>query len=90
MVYPHKFIFYPRLINQSINEDINMPIVESEIWVQIKKLKNNKSAGIDSLTNELLKNCPDILMSIICKYFNLILNTIIVPSDWTKGIIKPI
>ena len=82
--------FDPRSINHGINEEINRPIVELEIRDQIKKLKNNKSAGSDSVTNELIKNSPDLLISTICQYFNLILNTGIVPSDWTKGIIKPI
>ena len=82
--------FDPRSINHSINEEINKPISEIEIGIQMKKLKNNKSAGVDSVTNELLKNCPDSMTKIICKYFNLVLNTGIVPSDWTKGIIKPI
>lgn len=82
--------FDPRKISFDLNEEINKPISESEIWVQIKNLKNNKSAGIDFVTNELLKNCPDSMITIICNYFNLVLNTGIVPSDWTKGIIKPI
>lgn len=82
--------FDPRSINHSINQEINKPIDESEIWVQIKKLKNNKSAGVDSLTNELLKNCPNELVTITGKLFNLILNTGVIPSNWTKGIIKPI
>ena len=82
--------FDPRTVNHSINEEINKPISESEILAQLKKLKNNKSAGIDVVTNELLKNCPGALITIIGQYFNLILNSGFVPSDWTKGIIKPI
>ena len=40
---------------QEINQEINQPISESEIICAIKKLKNNKVSGIDSILNEHIK-----------------------------------
>ena len=50
--------FDPRLIDHSLNEFINEPFSENEILLQLKKLKNNKSAGIHSIINEFLKYSP--------------------------------
>ena len=42
----------------SENKDINMPFTVQEVTAAIKRLKNNKSAGIDGILNEFLKHCP--------------------------------
>ena len=55
-----------------------------------KALKNNKSPGIDNILNEFIKHCPNELISVIVKLFNVILDSGITPSDWTIGIIKPL
>ena len=41
------------------NEDINMPFTVQKVAAAIKRLKNNKSAGIDGILNEFLKHCPN-------------------------------
>ena len=74
----------------TINEDLNSEFSYSDITACIKKLKNNKSSGIDNIINEYLKNCPDSVILLIVKLFNLILKTGIIPTDWCKGLIQPI
>uniref|UniRef100_A0A3Q0SFA9 Reverse transcriptase domain-containing protein n=1 Tax=Amphilophus citrinellus TaxID=61819 RepID=A0A3Q0SFA9_AMPCI len=61
-----------------------------EIKVIIKKLKNNKACGTDNVINEFLKNCPEMMISLIVHLFNLMLETGLVPEDWCTGIVKPI
>ena len=56
----------------------------------ILKHYKNKSPGIDNILNEFIKHCPDELISVIVKFFNVILDSGIIPSDWTIGIIKPL
>lgn len=73
-----------------INEEINQPIIESEIIAATKSLKNNKSAGADNIVNEHLKNTLDIMLPIYKQLFNLILDRGIVPTNWTLGTILPI
>lgn len=75
----------------SINELINAPFEENEIAMQIRNLKNNKACGIDGIRNEFLKHSPNLLVTCTTnKLFNLVLDSGIVPTDWTIGIIRTI
>ena len=65
-------------------------IQEQEILKVIKKLKNNKSPGIDRITNEMIKCTKSYMVPVLKKIFNLILNSGHFPSEWKKGIIVPI
>ena len=69
---------------------LNDEITEREILDAIKGLKNNKSPGLDSVFNEYLKNSPLYLIRILHRLFNLVLDTGIIPENWTIGIIKPV
>ena len=40
--------------------------------------------------NEHLKHCPLELIKVIVKFFNIILHTGTVPSDWCTSMFKPI
>ena len=82
--------FDPCNINHSINERIHQPFTKEEIMSQIKRAKNNKSSGEDQIINEFLKNCPHSVTKLIVKLFNIVLETGIIPTDWTIGLIQPI
>jgi hypothetical protein len=82
--------FDPRKIKHSINEQINVEFSIEEIKEQIANLKANKTCGVDYIINEYIKYCPDDLLKIIVKIFNIVLNSGKIPSDWCLGIIKPI
>ena len=64
--------------------------MESEVIRQIRKLKNNKAPGIDLILNELLKSSTRHIVMLIVRLSNLVLETGIVPSDWSVGLIKPL
>ena len=76
--------------NIGLNDTINVAFTFEEINKHIKSLKNNKSPGIDNILNEFIKHCPNELISVIVKLFNVILDSGIIPSDWTIGLIKPL
>ena len=78
------------LQNEGLNDTINVPFTFEEISDHIKSLKNNKSPGIDHILNEFIKHCPNELILVIVKLFNVILDSGIIPSEWTIGIIKPL
>ena len=61
-----------------------------EILKRIKKLKNNKSAGIDHIKNEFLRKSSSVHIEFYCRFFNLILETGFIPDVWCKGIILPL
>ncbi len=72
------------------NLSFNMPFTESEINNQLPKLKDGKSCGIDNILNEFIKHSPPEMTTLLVHYFNLMLDSSIIPSDWTLGIIIPI
>ena len=82
--------FDPRQINHSINMFINEDISLAEVLTARNKLKNKKACGIDNIINEFIKNCPDNVLALFCKLFNLVLNTGLIPSEWNVGFIIPL
>ena len=72
------------------NELLNSPITEEEICKCIKMLKNNKSSSNDKIINEYLKCTTDIMLPIYVFFFNIVLETGIIPDSWIEGIIRPI
>ena len=72
------------------NEFLNCPFTPNEIDKCIKKLKNAKSSGHDSILNEYLKLTKDSMLPVYVALFNLILETGHVPEQWLTGKIRPI
>ena len=70
--------------------DLDQPISEQEIRNAVKKLKNNKSAYLDRIKNEMIKCIFNILLQAYLKLFNLILKTGIFPKQLCEGLITPI
>ena len=65
-------------------------ITIDEVKEAIHCLKPGKSHGLDLITNEFLKSAPDKLKQTIVTIFNLVLDTGIIPSSWSLGVICPI
>jgi hypothetical protein len=64
-----------------VDEYLDKPIEDGEIYLVLQKLKNNKSPGCDGITNEFLKNLPYEGILAIKKELNLILET----GEWHDG-----
>lgn len=71
-------------------DELNVPISIVEVQKAIKRLKRNKTSGIDLLINEYFISCCDILASHIVDLFNAVLNTGRFPRSWSKGVIVPV
>jgi len=73
-----------------VQDNIEPPILREEFEIALKKLKENKSPGIDNLNEELLKASDgygkDILFEIIGKAYE----TGKIPKDFEKCVIIPI
>ena len=65
-------------------------IPANEVTKAIGKLKFNKSAGNDSIYNEIIKSGSEILSLSLCNLFNLILEKGYFPPKWTVGYKVPI
>ena len=63
---------------------------EEEVRRAVNSLKNNKSAGIDDIHAEHLKNGPSIVLSKIAEILNLIAETGEYPKEIKTGILVPL
>ena len=69
---------------------VNKDISKQEIRKAIDSVKTNKSAGYDSIQNEMLKSGIDIIVPFLNYVFQYLFNNGIFPSDWSKSIIVPV
>ena len=70
--------------------ELDFSITESELTKAISSLKNKKSAGLDAITNEMLKAGQEALKPCLLKLFNNILLSGQYPSSWKVSYIKPL
>lgn len=52
----------------------------------IKSLKLGKSAGMDGVVAEILKCCSHFTTTFLCDLYNIVFNSGIYPSQWSKGV----
>ena len=83
-----KNAFDPRKMHHLIDEEINREFSLAEVKKIICKLKNNKAYCIDSILNEYLKNCPEVVFVTLTRLFNILLLSGVVPTDWCIGLFK--
>lgn len=76
------------LINNSNTMDER--ITPNEINKAISTLKNDKSSSSDKVLNEYIKYSKDKKLPVYVSFFNIILDTGIIPSKWSEGVIIPI
>ena len=57
---------------------------------KIKKMKNNKSPGVDGIPPKLLKEIVEQICTPLAIFFNLSLEEGIVPSEWKEANITPL
>lgn len=70
--------------------NLNERISNEEIQDVANKLKNNKACGSDLVSNEYIKTSLPVLLPILNVLFNKVLDTGIIPEEWSAGIIVPI
>ena len=68
--------------------DFNLSL--NDVKDAISQCKNNKSPGLDGITNELIKNGGQALEISLYKMFLRLRELENVPNEWNKGIIIPI
>ena len=66
---------------------INKVVTSSEVIKAIKKLKNGKAAGEDTIINEVLKTGEFCLVDPIVKLLNLIIQSEKYPAKWARNLL---
>ena len=74
----------------TINNAINQSFTIDEIKSSIKKLKNNKTSGVDNVVNEFFKCVHTDCIQLTVDFLNIVLNTGFVPTEWCLGTIHPL
>ena len=69
---------------------MKVPFKALEIKKAVKKLKNNKSPGIDDVNAEMIKYGPDQIHERIAEVFNEMAKTGEVPEEIVQGILVPL
>ena len=68
----------------------NSEVTEEEILRVVWALKQEKSAGPDSIVSGLFINCIELILPILHKLFNRIFEHGEFPKDWCNSIIVPL
>ena len=71
-------------------EGIHSGFTRKEFDTVIKNLKNAKSAGSDSISNEMLKNSPVIILDLLFRFVNICILKSLVPQSWCFELLNPI
>ena len=75
-------------IGDNLEAEYYQEILVGEIECALMKSKNGKAAGIDRITNKVLKQ--DAILELLLCLFNLCFSTGMVQSQWLQAIILPI
>ena len=65
-------------------------VTSEMIAKKIKKMKDNKSPGVDGTPPKLLKEIVEQISTPLAKVFNLSLEEGIIPSEWKEANITPL
>ena len=76
------------ILNDSVDEELDAPITSTEVSYAIKKLKTDKSPGVDGVPAEFFK-----VILTICSIFSLIVQYLydngFVSEQWFYSLISP-
>ena len=88
-VSPENFVNELKLLETNAKDikTLDIPITDREILSAVRKLKNKKSPGPDSILNEMIKFSKHAMLPLLNKMFNLILESTCFPETWKKGYI---
>jgi hypothetical protein len=69
---------------------LNLDILFEDVAWSVSDLKLNKSCGVDGINAEMLKCGSDFVVPFLTKLFNVVFDSGIYPTEWSKAIIVPI
>jgi hypothetical protein len=75
---------------QTVIEQLDSPITESEIYQAVFKQNNGKSSGPDDISAEIIKTAYNSIKPYLTTIFNTIFDTAQYPESWGVGYITPI
>ena len=65
-------------------------IGRAKVEVRVRKLKNEKFAGKDEITGEIIKSRADSVVDLIWRLCKMAFESGVVPEDWRSAVIFPL
>lgn len=78
------------LENNKTFSELDSRITIEEIKIAISSLKTNKAAGLDRISNEMIKAAGELIIPYLHKMFNTIFSSGQYPNSWASAYIKPL
>ena len=78
------------LENNKTFSELDSRITVEEIKIAISSLKTNKAAGLDRISNEMIKAAGELIIPYLHKMFNTIFSSGQYPNSWASAYIKPL
>ena len=72
------------------SSEVEERITQEEVSRKVSRLKAGKSAGVDEIRTELIKNSGPGGIQWLSRIFNVAMKTSAVPADWSFAVIAPI
>lgn len=79
-----------RPVEKSVESEEGIEISLDEVARKVSKLKAGKSAGVDEIRTEFLKNSGLAGIQWLHRILNLAMKSLVVPADWSYAVIAPI
>ena len=76
--------------NDFVADELDLPISNSEVSQAIKRLKNDKSPGLDGVPAEFFKVISEMFVPFLVQLFNKMYDDSFFPEKWSYALISPI
>ena len=80
----------PKEIDNVGNTENNKLFTRNEFDKIIKNLKKEKAEGSDSISNEMIKSSPKIVLDLLFDFINTCVKKSLVPRSWCLDLINPL
>ena len=74
----------------NVNDKLDSDISVQEVEDALNKVVNGKMPGLDGITNDILKHASIIVVPLLCKIFNKVLEPKYFPREWGNALIIPL
>ena len=74
----------------NVDDELNRPFTLREVEIVVEELASGKAPGLDGISNEILKYASVVIVPLLYKLFNVILDTKCFPDEWSDALIVPV
>ena len=76
--------------NENQEKEINAAFSRKGLKYVLENLQNGKAESFDSISNEMIKNSPKIILDLLFRFLNLCIYQTLIPQCWCLDLLNPI